>query len=61
MMAEWSYPNGGGLNFQEKEAWEKAVEMLSELNGTLSMIFKDDGLTRKFEIIYIPLPTKEES
>ena len=61
MMSDSQYPFGRGLSYQEAQAWEEACRMLTRLDGTLSMSFKDDGITREFDIIYIPLPTKEES
>jgi hypothetical protein len=62
MMAEWSYPKESeGMTYQEEQAWAKACEALAELNGTLSLRFESAGSRREFEIIYIPLPTKEET
>ena len=52
-------PDDEGMNYQEQQAWTRAVEKLSELDGTLSMRFKTAGSSREFEIIYIPLPSKD--
>ena len=56
-MADYDNPRSFGLTYQEEQAWEAACEALSELDGTLSLCFHEQGSTREFEIIYIPLPT----
>jgi hypothetical protein len=59
MMANYESGRSYGLTYQEEQAWKAACEALSALNGTLSLHFLEQGSKREFEIIYIPLPTKE--